>query len=285
MLRKISLLALICFLATAASAQDVPEGFKVWGSTGLDFRVSKKNTFSVNQLTAFNTRSFGYQFTQINLGYARKIGEQWNLDLGYAHSLFKSKDQIKHFNRVFTELDHKVKWGNLGMKNSVRAEFHFPQLRKWRTRYIISNKFSYRFKELPLRPQPFIRNQLYWYQGGRNVNYYAEGGDFDDEDLEGEEGEDEDEDFEDEVEEGQLGDLVVSQPANGFHRYRVTFGVRLRLAKRLYGTLFYTMQKEFNMPFGEYRGLNVPTPSGNIQAPFNNFNLIGFSLNYTLKLY
>lgn len=256
-LRKITLLTLICLITGSIFAQDVPPGFKTWAATGLRVRLSPKTSISGSQLTAFNMRPSSFQFTQANLSIGHRIGERWNLDLGAARSWFKSSETIKTYNRVFAEVDYKIKWGELGMKQSLRAEYHFPQIRKYRTRFIYSNKLSYRFKKLPLRPQPFIRHQLYWYQGGKNVKYYDE----------------------------ESGELEVSQPANGFHRYRFTIGVRARLAKRLYGSLFYTWQREFNLPFNDFRALNVTKPNGKVQAPFNNYSLVGFSLSYTLKLY
>lgn len=252
----LTLLAAI-LLAAPLKAQDLPPGFKTWGRTALGVRVSPKTTFSVSQLTAFNQGPFQFQFLQANMGASRKIGDRWNIDAGYARSWFKSRESIKIYNRVFTEVDFKQKWGNFAMKNSLRAEYHFPSLRKWRTRYIYSNKISYRFRDLPMRPQPYLRNQLYWYQGGRDVSYFDE----------------------------ESGELLAQQAPNGIHRYRLTAGIRMRLAKRLYGSVFYTWQKELNMPWQEFRGLNVENLNGNIQAPFNNFSLIGFSIDYTLKLY
>ena len=256
-LRKITLLTLACLFAGTILAQDVPPGFKTWGSTGLRLRITPKTSISVSQLTAFNMAPTSFQFTQGNISLNRSLGERWNIDLGAARSWFKTSEEIKTFNRVFAEADYKLKWGNLGMKQSLRAEYHFPQIRKYRTRFIYSNKLSYRFRKLPMKPQPYIRHQVYWYQGGRDVKYYDE----------------------------DSGELEVSQPANGFHRYRLTLGVRAKLAKRLYGSLFYIWQREFNMPFGDFRHINVPNANGKIQAPFNNYSLIGFSLSYSLKLY
>ena len=168
LLRKITLLTLICLTAGSLAAQeDVPPGLKAWGSTGLRLRLSPKTSISANQLTAFNTSPMGFQFTQVNLTVNRSLGERWNLDVGGARSWFRTSEEIRIFHRILAEVDYKLKWGELGLKQSLRAEYHFPQIRKFRARFIYSNKLSYRFKKLPLRPQPFIRQQLFWYQGGR----------------------------------------------------------------------------------------------------------------------
>lgn len=261
-LKTLVLLSFVLLTLGQAMAQDLPPGMKAWGTMGLQLRLNKRNAIEVSQLSAFNTGPFRTQFLQTNLGWAHKMGDRWNLDIGMARSLFKSEDEFVSYNRVLTEVEFKQKWGLWSMKHSVRAEYHFPQLRKWQSRFIYSNKISYKFKQLPFRPQPFVRNQIYWYQGGRTVKYYEEG----------ESGEQE---------------FLFRQAPNGFHRYRLTLGVRSRLAKRFYATVFYTQQREFNLPFEstQMRNLNVLTAKGNVQAPFNNFSLVGFRLDYTLKLY
>ena len=260
-------------------AQDVPPGFKNWMGTGLTIRVSPNTSFRVSQLTALNTGPYSYQFTQGNVSMSRSLSERWNMDVGMARSWFQQKDGIKTFNRLFAEGDYKLKLGRVSMKQSLRGEWHFPQLRKYRFRFIYTNKVSMKFKQLPGRPQPFIRQQLHYYLAGRPVKYYAEG------ESEGESEFGDEEEFE---EEGEFGEreLIAEQAANGLHRYRVFVGVRLRLAKRLYGSVFYMWQREFNTPFFPERHLNVPNQSGTkTQAPFNNYSMVGFSLNYTLKLY
>lgn len=261
---RLALIVLTLLLAVGLKAQDLQPGFKTWGGTGLNLRFSPRTTVRISQLTAFNTVPHRFQFLQSNLSLGRKIGERWNLDVGYARSWFQREESLATFNRFFAEVDYKSTLGPFNVKQSVRSEWHFPQLRKYRYRLIYTNKLSLRFKKLPLRPQPFLRQQLYWYLGGRNVRYYE----FEDEELE------------------EPGELLVEQPANGLHRYRLSMGVRMRLARRFYGTVYYTWQREFNTPFFPERHLNVPNRKGTrTQAPFNNYSLIGLSLSYTLKLY
>jgi len=256
------IIAFVLLVPGQVSGQDLPPGLKAWGSMGLQMRLNKRNAIEVSHLTAFNTGPLRTQFFQTNIGWAHKMGKCWNLDLGVAQSQFRRSEEFATYNRVLTELDFKQKWGLWSMKHSLRAEYHFPQLRKWQSRFIYSNKISYKCKELPFRPQPFIRNQIYWYQGGRTVKYYEES-------------------------EAGEREFLFRQAPNGFHRYRVTLGVRCRLAKRFYATVFYIQQREFNLPFAftEMRNLNVLTAKDNVQAPFNNFSLVGIRLDYTLKLY
>lgn len=265
--KKTAISILLLLASLALQAQDPPSTFKAWGASSLRLRISPKTSVTASQLSSFETRPGSLQFVQANLAFSRRLSDRWNLDFGFARSWFKSSNEFKKYQRLFAEVDFRLRWGQLALKQSLRAEYHFPQLRKYRARLIYSNKLSYRFKELPLRPTPFIRQQVYWYQGGRPVTYF--------EDVEGEEGE-----------EFEEGEEAIEQAPNGLHRYRLTLGLRTRLAKYLYATVFYTWQREFNGPFAPYRQLNVPTESGrSVQAPFNNYSLIGLSLSYSIKLY
>ncbi|MEM0999411.1 MAG: DUF2490 domain-containing protein [Bacteroidota bacterium] len=253
-LHQLLLTTIALLLTTSLFAQDVSPEFKAWGLGTLKLRFSRNTSFTITQLSAIDLAPTRFQFLQVPLSMNRRIGERWNLDIGIMPSWFTQEDGVKMFNRVFTEVDFKQRWGRLRMKHSLRTEYHFPQIRKYRMRFIYSNKISYQFRDAPGRLTPFLRQQIFWYQSGRTIDYYED------------------------------GEIVETAPSNGFHRYRMTLGVRARLAKRFYGSLFYTWQREFNVPWTE-RGLNVQRPNGRIQAPFNNYALIGVGLSYTLKLY
>ena len=133
------------------------------------------------------------------------------------------------------------------MTNTVQLEKYFPTLRKFGSRGVITNKWSYSNRSWPLKLSPYIKQQLYYYQGGEPINYGIP-----EEDLEEFEPEDED----DEPEE-------LEQSPNGFHRYRITGGVRMKLAKAtcIEPLLYQTI--EFNTGFAPYREINVPRPRTN----------------------
>ncbi len=153
------------------------------------------------------------------------------------------------------------------MKNTIQAEKYFPRLQKFGARLVFTNKWTFHPGNWPLKMTPYIRNQLYYYQGGDPITYWL-----DEDDIEiSEEGESEE---------------FIRQAPNGLHRYRFTLGVRSKLSKELALSLFFMRQVEFNTGWAPYRELNVYNQSmTRIKRPFNNYSLIGISLNYTFKTY
>lgn len=259
--------ALILTLAAplSASGQDLPPGFKNWATGTFNLRISKKNTIRFSQLYAFNTKPSGLQFIQSNVSFDRRLNKPWSAGFGYAHSAFKSSSgSFNQYHRVFVSATHRQYWGNFRGKLGGKAEFHFPQLRKWQYRFIVSHKLSWRNKFFPFKGTPYIKNQLYYYAGGREVKYWEL----------------------DESEEGSEEYVLGAERApNGWHRYRFTAGMRFRFTKSFAGSFYYTIQREFNTPWNPY-GLNVYNKSQTrIKVPFNNFSLVGVSLSYTLKTY
>jgi hypothetical protein len=264
------------FTSKFSGAQDLPPGFKNWAIGGITAKVSPKTSLGVSQLYAFNTGPYNLQFVQSTFSAGFKLSKKFNLDFGYADSRFKSGEEFKHYHRVFTELDYSSKLSkNIKMKNSLKSEWHFPQLKKYRYRFIYSNKISFKNKFLPWRATPYIRNQVYYYLDGKATTYYAE---VDPEEEIDEEGAT--------AEEGEVEIERIVQAPSDFHRYRLTLGVRMRPAKGLYLSVYYIMQKEFNTPFTEFRDLNTPNRTGTrTKIPFNNYSLVGVSLNYQFKTY
>lgn len=272
---RITLLFIFVLTFLGAQAQDVPPGFKSWWWGGLTVRVSPRFSVKASNLAAFNSSPYRLQFLQPQVAGSMAFGESWRVAGGYAPSIFNTSEGFRLYSRLFSEGTHSMRFGNLRMKNSLRAEWHFPQQRKYRFRFILANRLSLKTK-LPLRASPYIRNQLYYYLGGRPVVHSL-----------GEQGEFEEGEFEEDEEAGEEGELDEEAFApNGFHRYRLTVGLRLRLAKRLYGSVYYIWQREFNSGLSPNTELNMPHPeSGKIQAPFNNFSLIGVGISYTIKTY
>ena len=269
MIRK--LVAVFLVLTTTAfvgKTQDVAPGFKNWYIAGLTARVSPVTSIKFSQLYAIDTQAEDQrlEFTQTTLAGSFRMSKKLSTSFGYKQSVLRGEDENKQFHRVFTDLslssNLSEKWR---MKNTVTAEYHWPQLRKFQYRFIYTNKISFKNKKWPLRASPYIKNQVYYYLGGRPMTYYLDVP----EDGEGEE----------------VEDRIVQSP-NDFHRYRFTGGVRMRLTRGLYATVFYTWQKEFNTPFTNYRDIHVPNRSGTrIRAPFNDYSLVGLSVNYSFKLY
>lgn len=267
-----AVVVLITSLDHQAKAQeDLPPGFKNWALGGVNLRVTKKTTIKAYQLYALNTNPYGLQFVQSNLGVDRRVSKKVSLGMGYAHSAFKSTNGFKNYHRIYADFAIRHRIGsNIRSKTGLKAEYHWPQLRKFQYRFIVSNKLSFRNDFLPLNGTPYIKNQVFFYAGGRKNKYWETIEEVDEETGEV----------------SSQRELAAEQAPLGWHRYRVTAGIRFKLTRNLSGSIFYTMQKEFNTPWSGNRALNVQNKSQTrTKLPFNNFSLVGVSFFYTIKAY
>jgi len=243
--------------------QDLSQDFKHWYIFNLNTRLSKANTLTVGHLSSFDKDAGNYQhgFTQHKLVFSHRLNKKWTASAGYAHSVIKRSNNSKlTYHRVQMAITHRQRFGNFRMDNTLQLEKYIPTLQKFGARAVVTNKWRYVNKKLPLRASPYIKQQLFYYQGGSPITYWLPG---------------------DEFEEG--GPDFIENAPNGWHRYRFTAGLRVRLAKNLYSSVFYTLQREFNTGLAPYRELNVSNKSGTrIKRAFNNYALLGVSLSYTL---
>ena len=263
-MKKLISLLILFLLAQVIEAQDLSPDFKNWYITSINLKLSKKNAISISHLTSFNTNSYRLGFRQSSIIYTRKFNKHLSSAAGYNYNTIKGSRRNTNYHRIQLALTHKVKMNHVSMQNKIQLEQFAPRLPKYMSRGIITNKWKYSNKKWPLRLSPYIKNQFFYYLGGQAITYQDE--------FINEEGEEE--------------ELLITQAPNGWHRYRLTLGIRARLAKQLHASLFYTFQREFNTGLAPYRELNVPSISGTRTVlPFNNYSLLGISLAYTFKFY
>lgn len=254
-------------LLVSLGAQDLSQDFKNWYLFSTNLRLSKTSSITIGHLSSFDVQGYQHKFTQNKISFNQKLNKAWTGSLAYSHSLIKRSTSNLPYHRLDAQISHRVKWDHWRMTNSLRVEKYFPQLAKFGARAILSNKFQYYNRKWPLRISPFIRNQFFYYQGGKEIRYFLDEGDID-------------------PEEGIEEENFVEGAPNGWHRYRFSLGARMRLRSDLYLSLFYTLQREFNTGLSEFNRLNIPNESGTkTRLAFNNYSLIGMSLSYTLKFY
>ena len=199
---------------------------------------------------------------QSGLAYQRRFAK-FSLEGGYSFSTIRGSKSNTNYHRAHANISNQWEWGHLKMGNRIQIEKYFPTLQKFGARGVITNKISYYKKNWVVRP--YIRNQVYYYQGGSPITYWIL------------------EDGEDNQEPTYTSE---ENSPDGWHRYRFTAGARIKLKTRLYLTAFFTRQIEFNTGWSPYTELNVYNQSQTrIKRPFNNYSLIGLSLSYTIKLY
>ncbi len=262
-MRIIIIFNLLFFFGVSCMGQDLSQDSKHWYLTSFNIKLSRSNIISAKHLSSFEVDSYALGFMQNELSFNHKFGEAISGTLGTARSTIYGQRSSFNYWRVHVAATYKLKLGALRMANTIRYENYRPGLQKFSSRVLLTNKWKYYNKKWPLRISPYIKNQLYYYSGGSEITYWLP----DEEVL-------------------PNGADYIEQAPNGWHRYRFTTGLRMRIQKGVYLSLFYTLQKEFNTPWSPYRGLHVPNKSRTrIKRPFNNYHLLGLSLSINLKLY
>ncbi len=237
-------------------AQDLPPGFKTYYNLGMDMRLSKRWTARVKQLYGFETDSSYYLKLLLNTVSAEyRPTKRTRLEVAYRPMYFKGKTRFLWYHRISLKGSHFWKLHNYQWKNSLTAEWFFPQLSKYEYRFIWTSRF-YGPAVLPWKGKPYLQGQLYYYLNGKPLKYYDANGDW-----------------------------VVTQSPNDFHRYRISLGARFKPTRSLRLSIYYTLQREFNTGLRENRDINVPNRSGSkIRYAFNDYSVLGLSLTFKLDL-
>ena len=269
-MRSVFLIFIISLSFSLSWGQDLSEDFKNWYIVNFNLRVSKKTTIKVSQLSSFDSKGYKMKFGQSSLSISNKLSKDWKIGGGYSFSLIKGTSSSSVYHRAHANLTHGFKLGKFKFSNTLQFEKYFPKLQKFGSRLVVTNKVSYRNNNWPLKLSPYVKNQFYYYKGGKEITYWL----------------DEFELMESQELDEEESENSIEQSPNGWHRYRITGGVRMKISKPIALSIFFTKQIEFNTGLSPYREINVPNQSGtSIKRKFNNYSLLGLSLTYTLKTY
>lgn len=230
--------------------------WQTWASINLKVPLSKKMTFSANQLASFSPKeAFAARFLQTSAAVSVGVNKNFSLRLG--DQLNNIPGKSKRFrNRIYLRGTLSNKAVNfLKLSHSLQAELHDRNETRYRQRFILINKVSprRRFSALSLRPS--IAYSLYYNIGGDALQYYD-----------------------------KTGNPTVQQTADGLHRGRFSASLNSRISRHFQATIYYINQEEFNLLSSEHRNINVMNPStGRISRPYNNFQAIGLTFQFTIK--
>ena len=225
-------LVLCSLISHKAEAQDfdLDPGVKLWSPITLGFRFTDKFSASTNLTPAFKFAPFRLNFFASGLTLSYRINKSWGTSLAYSGTLFPTGNEgHTWFNKVQARVDYRHKFFNFKAKHSLRYEWYTPITRKFKSRIRYGFKVYFLNKILPLSMRPEITNEFYYFLGGVPLTYR---------DTE--------------------GNILAFQSPNGLHRYRLTIGLRIRAAKRLYFTLNFRRQWEFNTGLFPNREIAVP---------------------------
>ena len=193
--------------------------------------------------------------TEVNLQY--RLSSRWQAYVEYCptFSLDDIPDNQLLYHRVRAGVRLYTPWAaHFRMYNSWHAEHNFTQRSKFAQRYYYVNDFYYRNASWPWKLRPYLNQRLYWYQNGKELQYYDD-----------------------------FGIRTDRTSPNGLHAYRFQFGMKLYPSANLNLNIFYMKQLEFNTGLFGTLDINSLNPNtGSIRRDFYNFSVIGISATYKI---
>lgn len=255
-MKKIYLLKSTLFVSSLLCSEILFGQYKwyTWDKAKMDFRLSKNTTFEVSHLRSYDlNNSFLNQFNQTGIAVGHSYTKTLNSKAGYIYTSFPSGSTVT--NRVYLGGTHKIPIGDiLNWTNGIQGEMNFANGKTnfYKIRY--STKFTPKNRLEFLRLLPSLNYSLYYLIGGNAIKYYDEDGTF-----------------------------LARETPDGVHRGRFTFDLNSRIAKDFTVSVYLMNQHEFNF-IG--KDINVVNPNtGKISRPFINYNVVGLSLAYYVRLY
>lgn len=255
MTNKGYLLALFIFAVTSLNAQ--PD-WKNWYSAQLEFRLTRKMDFQVGHLRSYElSNNYNNDFNQTSLRITYDIAKKFSLAGGVVINGTGSSTEGK--NRVLLRGTYKARLGKvLSWSNSIQGELHSSSEKRYRERIILITRLGTRERLDFMRLSPSVSYYLFYNIGGDPIQYY----------------------------DSKTGDPVVQNTPDGFHRGRLRVNLNTKITKRFSASLYYMMQKEFNLFTDEYHRINVLNPlTGTVARRFDDYHVIGLSFEYEFKLY
>lgn len=250
---------IVCFIAIVLShcnliqAQDIAAGDKLMSNFSVGYDINKKLRIGLQSMTIAD-RSL--QYLSYGLSSQYQINKRNEISLGIERIQMMDGGRFSElFHSIQLSYENSINSKTSSLKNAVALESNFPSFRKYKNRVIFSSEFVLKTNFTALRIRPFTEARLYYYHGGKGINYYS-----------------------------PEGDLMVTKSPNDFHRYRVYLGIKTRPFKQIHFNIAYFINREFNSNLFPYSQLNVPNRRGTKTiAPFNNYNGIFTSLSFSIN--
>lgn len=246
---------LITLLCTSLSTTAQRE-WKNWNAVTVSAPVTKKLDFQVGHTRAYNlSDKYRNEFNQTAFQLRYDFSKRWDFSTGL--QIIKPVSAAEARRRFFVRaayttrvLDKKLNW-----TNSLRLEQNSENERRFRQRIIVTSRLALRKRMDFLNLTPSAAYTMFYNIGGSPIPYYDE-----------------------------TNALIDRQTPDGFHRGRFTFNLNSKINDYLRVNLYFMTQTEFNFLAGRTSRMNVYNPrTKKITRPFDNFHVIGCSLNVSLN--
>lgn len=231
---------------------------KNWNTAQLNLSLTKKLDLRFSHLRAFNiTNGYGSDFNQSTAQLSYDLTKK--LDIAAGYTLGGSSSLTDGGSRITVKLGYKVKLANvLNWSNSIQGEMHSASETRYHYRLIYNTRLSPKKRLDFLNLSPALSYSLFYNIGGDPIQYY----------------------------DSKTGIPTVRQTPDGFHRGRLMINLNSKVTKQFSVSVYYMMQREFNLFTNEYQRMNITKPTtGRIVRAFDNFNVVGLTLQYNIDLY
>ncbi len=260
-------------------SQDLLLGGKLWAGTSINYKINKKTSLNIDDLHSITTSTNRFSFNQVSVGLSRKLSKKTKIKASYALGIYNWSNSYKTLgieptannlagiHRFGLDASNKFRiTKRLRVKHTLSIQYYTKALNKYQIRSIYRFKIYYYKKNNPLSFSPFLEPMIYYYNGGVPVLYKDDN-----------------------------NKITHYKSSNGFHRFRIKTGVKLKPIESLSNfsiILYYMMQNEFNFsnsktPINTIENNSTtylePTIKAKTINPFNNYNVIGLHLIYSLK--
>lgn len=231
---------------------------KNWNTAQLNFSLTKKLDLRFSHLRAFNiSNGFSSDFNQSSIHAGYDLTKKLDVNAGYTFG--GSNTLTDGGSRFSVKLGYKIKLAEvLSWSNAVQAELHSKSETRYHYRIIYSTRLSPKKRLDFLNLSPSVSYSLFYNIGGSPIQYY----------------------------DSKTGAATVKHTPDGFHRGRLLVNLNSKLTKHFSLSVFYMMQREFNLFTPEFRRMNITKPgNGRVVRSFDNFNVLGLTLQYDIDLY
>ncbi len=245
------------FLFAAATTYSQTD-LKNWNTAQLNLSLTKKLDLRLSHLRAFDiTNGYKSDFNQSSVHLSYDLTKKIDVSAGYTFG--GSNSLTDGGSRISAKLGYKIKLADvLSWSNSVQGEIHSLSETRYHYRIIYSTRLSPRKRLEFLNLSPSLSYSLFYNIGGSPIQYY----------------------------DSKTGAPTVKQTPDGFHRGRFIINLNSKITKHFSVGIYYMMQREFNLFTSEFRKMNITKPiTGKIVRAFDNYNVLGLSLQYDINLY
>lgn len=225
-----------------------------WSAVNAHISLSKKTEVGVSHLRSYSlVNSFKNNFNEsaVNLDY--EFSKRFSSKFGVTLMHFPSTSITT--NRLWVRSTFKARVADvINWYNGLQGEHHSENERRFRNRVIYQTRVAPVRRIGSLRLSPSVSYWLYYFNGGDSIQYYD-----------------------------GTGSPLYRRSADGIHRGRFKLNLNSKISQTFSVSLYYLSNNEFNLTGNKMNVKNYST--GKISRPFNNYQVIGLSVNISLAAY